>query len=92
VIVARTAFKKAWFQGPSPIVAPSAACLVNTGLYRGNKLYSRTSLLAYRADGLFHSIYTGMLLGRVLGIPIPKIIGHIRCIYRLYALYFSVSA
>jgi hypothetical protein len=38
--VAREAYKDAWLQGPSAIVALQAACLVNTGPYRDTTLYS----------------------------------------------------
>jgi hypothetical protein len=34
VVIAREAYKEAWLQGPSVVVALSAACLVNTGSYR----------------------------------------------------------
>jgi hypothetical protein len=32
--------KEAWLQGPSAVVAVPAACLVNTGPYRGTTLFS----------------------------------------------------
>jgi hypothetical protein len=36
----REAYKQAWLQGPSAVVALPAACRVNTGPYRGTTLYS----------------------------------------------------
>jgi hypothetical protein len=38
VVVAREAYKETWLQGPSAVVALPAACIVNTGLYRGTTL------------------------------------------------------
>jgi hypothetical protein len=35
VVVASEAYKEAWLQGPSAIVALPAACLVNTSPYSG---------------------------------------------------------
>jgi hypothetical protein len=40
VVVAREAYKVAWLQGPSAVVSLPAACLVNTGPYRGTTLFS----------------------------------------------------
>jgi hypothetical protein len=40
VVVAREAYREVWLQGPSAVVALPAACLVNTGPYKGITLYS----------------------------------------------------
>jgi hypothetical protein len=40
VVVAREAYKVTWLQGPSAVVSLPAACLVNTGPYRGTTLFS----------------------------------------------------
>ena len=40
VVVATEAYREAWLQGPSAVVALPAACLVNTGPYRGTTLFS----------------------------------------------------
>jgi hypothetical protein len=40
VVVAREAYREAWLQGPSAVVALPAACLVNAGPYKGITLYS----------------------------------------------------
>jgi hypothetical protein len=68
------------------IILPSLA--YNYKGYRrlGNYRATKTSLLIYRADGLFRSIYIGILLGRVLGISVPKIIGYSAYNYRASAL------
>jgi hypothetical protein len=40
VVVAREAYREAWLQGPNAVVALPAACLLNTGPYKGTTLYS----------------------------------------------------
>jgi hypothetical protein len=59
VVVAREAYKEAWLQGPSAVIALPAACLVNTGPYRGTTLQSLSLRLAaktYTSRGTLDSL------------------------------------
>jgi hypothetical protein len=44
VVVAREAYREAWLQGPSAVVALPAACRVNTGPFMGTTLYSADNI------------------------------------------------
>ena len=55
VVVAREAYKETRLQGPSAVIALLAACLVNTGPYRGTTLSLRLAAIAPASRGTLKS-------------------------------------
>jgi hypothetical protein len=78
---------EAWLQGPSAVVALPAACLVNTGPYKGTTLSLRPAAIAYTSKGggvridLQHKYYVALhinllviYIARMISLPIVPLL------------------